>query len=61
MTARYRVESDGDGHHYLIPADKQSEWMAWMDSEAFENDDVPDWARRIDGPHRLTFTDPREE
>jgi hypothetical protein len=61
MTARYRVESDGDGHYYLIPADKQSEFFAWMDSKDFELGVEPDWAKRIDGPHRLTFTDPREE
>lgn len=58
MTSRYRVESDDDGHYYLIPADKQSEFLAWIDSGS---DAEPTWARRIDGPHRLTFTDPREE
>ena len=61
MTERFRLESDGDGHWYLIPPEKQSEWSTWMDSKDFELGVEPDWARRIDGPHRLTFTDPREE
>lgn len=58
MKTRYRVVMDNDGHHYLIPADKDEEWDEFLDLEGEAAWDVPEWARDIDFP-ALTFTDPR--
>lgn len=55
---RYRLGSDGDGHYYLFPDDKRKDWWDWVDSRS---EDVPDWAKRIDGYTHFTFTDPQED
>lgn len=55
---RYRLGSDGDGHYYLFPDDKRKDWWAWVESRS---DEVPDWARQIDGYTHFTFTDPQED
>lgn len=57
---RWRIKSDDDGHYYLIPADREDDWWAWVQAPDADPEGPP-WARRIDGPHRLTFSDPREE
>lgn len=54
---------DNSSHWYLIPANKKEEWSDFVcipeDDE--RSWDVPEWANRIDGPHRLTFEKPKEE
>lgn len=60
---RYFLSVDNDGHWYLVPLDRRRDWHAWADLP--EDDerawDAPDYAKRIDGPYMLSFTDPREE
>jgi len=34
MNTEYIIVSDDDGHHYVIPFDKLSEWHRWLDSES---------------------------
>lgn len=62
---RFRLVTDDDCHHYLIPADKSAEWSAWRDLDGYEDPAAwtpPEWARRLRrSPECLTFTDPREE
>jgi hypothetical protein len=58
---RYRMVQDDDCHWYLIPANRSFEFDTWRESDDYQAGIEPDWAHRIDGPHRLTFTDPREE
>ena len=58
---RFAIVTDNDSHWYLIPAARKTEWDAWAD---IPSDDErawtePDFAKRIDGPYRLTFTDPQ--
>jgi len=60
---RFRLLSDDDGHHYLIPVGKEGEFEAWLQEIADEDysskgfDDC-----RISGsPELLTFTDPKED
>lgn len=60
---RWFIGCDLSGHHYLVPVSLRAAWNLWQESD---EDDEASWtppagARRIDGPHLLTFTDPREE
>jgi len=36
----YRLVSDNDGHHYVIPSDLADEWEAWA---AIDSDDERAW------------------
>jgi hypothetical protein len=31
------LESDDDGHHYVIPVSKQDDWNNWVGSHAAQN------------------------
>jgi hypothetical protein len=59
---RKRLVDDDSGHYYVIPAEKREEWDKWIDSEAWEDGDVPAWAERLN-MHQInyTFTDWRED
>lgn len=59
---RYFLGHDDSAHTYLVPAEHRDGWYAWVDQLSSDEPDweVPPYARRIDGPHRLTFTDPQE-
>lgn len=68
---RFCVVSDGDGHSWLCPAERRTEALAlieacetyWGSSRkgpAPPDPDSVNWLRRIDGIHRLTFTDPQD-
>ena len=61
MSIRYCLEQDNDAHWYLIPAAKRAEWNAFLEipSDDERSWDVPTYAEIIDGPHNLTFTDPK--
>lgn len=49
MKIWHRMVGDNDGHTYIIPADKDGEWYAFLDLP--EDDerswDVPVWAVRL--------------
>jgi len=45
----YHLTTDDDGHFYVIPLDKQDEWVAWNESENAIFGDPPDWADPVGG------------
>ena len=57
---RFRLVTDGDGHWYLIPNDRENDWDEWRDSDDHATGIPPDWAVGIDGPGSVTFVDPRD-
>jgi len=57
MSTHYFLDQDNDCHWYLIPVDKRAEWNKWLDS-AKRN--VPKYARSVDGPQWVIFTNPEE-
>lgn len=67
-TDKYRLKSDGDGHWFIYPHDKEKEvndyfyqeGLYWLGEIEFEPA-RPDYLKQIDGPHRLTFEKPKEE
>jgi hypothetical protein len=62
MGDRYCLATDNSSHWYLVPAARRAEFSAW--AELPEDDErgwvEPDYARRIDGPWGLTFSEPHE-
>lgn len=67
-TARFSLIQDDDCHWYLVPAEKREDareyfqevYEYWEHNTGQLKPDKPEWLQRIDGPHRLTFTDPQE-
>lgn len=70
MTAeRYCLVADDDGHWYIVPHDRRTEfdtrmaqYYVFLGRDDYTQADQVDpteeiWCTRIDGPHRLTFTD----
>jgi hypothetical protein len=52
---RYRLVSDDDGHKFIIPADKATEWDEFVeDPESFDWT-PPEWAQEL-GCHYSTYT-----
>lgn len=58
-----KLVQDESCHWYIIPAAKDKEWEDFRNIP--EDDerswDVPEFAKRIDGPHRLLFKEWVEE
>ncbi len=44
---------DQDCHWYLIPSEKRDDWNEFCESDDYGYIDTPDYAKEIDGPHRL--------
>jgi hypothetical protein len=60
----YCITSDNDGHNYVIPVDKMSDWHEWcdIDSEDERSWEAPEWAKSIGGcPSLVVFKDYRIE
>lgn len=57
---RYFLSQDDSCHWYLIPADRREEWDTWRNlaSDDERSWEVPDFARFIDNPSFVTFTNP---
>jgi hypothetical protein len=57
---RFFLAQDDSCHWYLVPDTKRAEWEAWRNLSGADERSwtVPDFAKPIDGPHRLTFTNP---
>jgi hypothetical protein len=57
-TERFFIDSDDDGHWYVVPLAQRAAWEKWCalpstDEEAWE---VPGFAERLDGgPNGITF------
>lgn len=60
---RYCIMNDGDGHYYIVPSVRKAMFQTWLDlvSNAQVAYQLPEYAKPIDGPHVLTFTDPRDD
>ena len=71
---RYCIIYDDSGHEYLCPVTRKDEankmieaiekyWVTvdYEDLEAGESPEFPDFLKQIDGIHRLTFENPKEE
>lgn len=61
-TLRYFLDTDDDGHWYLVAANHPGGWRRW---KALPRDNPKAWvpplyARRIDGPEFITFENPLE-
>ncbi len=54
---RYALVTDYDGHWYVVPAGRRDEAGGYLAGA----DSLPDWLSEVDGPHRLTFADPRTD
>lgn len=55
---RFFLDNDNDGHWYIIPVDKISEWEEWSNLSEDNEDswDTPDFAIPIGGsPTLITF------
>ena len=62
LRRRFFLDSDNDGHWYVIPAEKRSEWEVWsnLDGEDERAWDTPEWAVPINGAQsRVTFEEYR--
>lgn len=59
---RYFIGRDDSAHTYLVQVEHRDKWDAWVNQLGGDHADydTPSYARRIDGVHRLTFTDPQE-
>jgi len=61
---RYRLLSDDDGHYYLVPAEKEEEFNAWVASFFSDEEGDPDGYEELGAlalgcdPSCVTFTDP---
>ncbi len=49
----YELVCDNDGHWYVIPADKDSDWSNWLETEECALGDVPDYVEEVCGSPSL--------
>jgi hypothetical protein len=64
VLTRYFLDTDDDGHWYLVPVAKRDDWSRWRNipSEDERSWEAPGYAKRLGGvPNRMTFADPEEE
>lgn len=48
--ARYfRLAFDEDGHEYVIPEDREQDWQDFLNSPAYHDGEMPDYAHRFEG------------
>jgi hypothetical protein len=60
---RYFLGTDNSSHWYLVPVSKSTQFFKWAD---LDEDDpkgwtAPKWAKQINGPGSITFSDPSEK
>ncbi|WP_312405186.1 hypothetical protein [Rhizobium sp.] len=61
LTERFYLSQDNDGHWFVIPVSKASEWGEWLriDSDDERAWTAPDFAKQVGGsPCLVTFTNP---
>lgn len=53
---------DNSGHWYLVPTKIRDQWNQWTDLDEDNEASwvVPEGATRVDGPHRIIFSNPVE-
>lgn len=64
MEERYFLDTDEDGHWYVVPVSRKADWEAWQDLPEDDEQtwEPPDFARQVGGaPSLVTFTDPQVE
>ena len=60
---RFTLQSDDDGHWYLVPVEQLAAWGAWLALDPEEEDAwlAPDFARPINGsPSNVSFENPEQ-
>jgi hypothetical protein len=58
----YVLDTDGDCHWYVIPKARLADWWKWINSPAWENGVVPDYATAVGGaPSLVVFKEYRIE
>lgn len=55
MEEEYILTQDNDAHWYVIPADREDDWVDFLDIDPDDEAawDVPDWAEQIGGSPSL--------
>lgn len=53
MNSGHFLVQDDDCHWYIIPFEKTEEWYKFLESDDAELGVEPEWAKRVDGPHRI--------
>jgi hypothetical protein len=52
----YILTNDDDGHHYVIPKSRESDWERWVRSKEWELGQAPAYAEEVGGaPSLVTF------
>jgi len=51
----YTLVSDDDGHWYVIPVAKQSEFTKWLNSDDAQDGVSPEWAEAVGGAPCLVW------
>ncbi len=68
----FRLQSDDDGHWYVVPTAKSQEWSDWLEADTaywknlsddtqIDAPEFPAWAVRIDSPYTIVFPAYEEE
>lgn len=64
-TRRYKLLSDNDGHHYLVPAENEDAFNKWVDSFNEDEEGDPDGYEKLGAeslgcsPTCVSFIDPK--
>ena len=58
---RFKLKQDEDCHWYLIIDNNEELFVRLLEEEDYDTFGECFGDCRVDGPHNLTFTDPREE
>lgn len=55
----YILTSDNDGHHYVIPKARETEWEKWLEipDDDARSWDGPEWAEQVGGSPTLVVFD----
>lgn len=58
---RFFLDSDDDGHWYVVPKSKEDEWYKWLgiDRSLVVVEEAPEWVIEVGGaPSLVTFSNP---
>ena len=56
-----KVESDGDGHYWLVPVGLEDEFESYLEKCAYEDVDLPEEVIELDNPHKVLIHECRIE
>lgn len=58
--ARMFLDQFHDGRWFVIPLHKRTAWLEFKSTSSRVTRFIPDFAKPVDSPKSITFTDPRE-